>query len=180
MGGEKTFMRRPIRFAALALVAAAAAFLIPARAGATGTTGAILLKGTIVTMDDSSTVVHGAVLIESGKVHSILGPNDPIPSGATVVDTKGFIYPGLMSLHDHTAYNFLPLYPVPQNYTNRDQWPSGKLYETLVNNPKNLVTDPGLFDAQTEALKYAEIKAIAGGCTTIQGTPADAGVTSIL
>src|SRR5690348_2069644 len=122
-------MRRPIRLAALALVTAAIAILLPRRAGATGTTGGVLLRGTIVTMDDSSTVIKGALLIQNGKVQQVFGPNETLPSGPTLVDTKGFIYPGLMSLHDHTAYNFLPLYPVPQNYTNRDQWPSGKLYE---------------------------------------------------
>jgi 5-methylthioadenosine/S-adenosylhomocysteine deaminase len=142
--------------------------------------GGILLRGKVVTMNANRTVTTGAVHVKDGKVVAILSASAATPTGATVIDTKGYIYPGLLNLHNHVAYNFLPLYPVPKHYTNRDQWPSGKLYEQLVNNPKNLVTDSAYFDLQTEALKYAEVKAIAGGETAIQGTPSDSGVTSIL
>jgi hypothetical protein len=142
--------------------------------------GGVLLKGTIVTMDDAGTVKKGSLLIKNGKIEAILAASAKAPAGCIEIDTKGFIYPGLMNLHDHIAYNFLPLYPVPKHYENRDQWPSGRLYEELVNNPKNLVTGPNFYDRQAEVLKYAEIKALVGGMTTTQGSPQDAATATTL
>ena len=159
------------------LVAALLCLAVPAVAQQTP----IVLKGTVVTMDDAFTVVKdGGVVVQGGKIVSILKAGEAGPSGAVVINSKGKIFPGMINLHDHIAYNFLPLYPVPKHYDNRDQWPGGKLYEALVNNPKTLVTDPGYYDKQTEALKYAEIKALAGGVTTTQGSPTDAGTSGIL
>lgn len=164
---------RPVTVLALAaaFAAAPAAKAVPV----------LVLKGTVVTMDDKGTVLpNSGVVIKNGLIDSVLSAGQAPPAGATVIDTKGRIYPGLINLHNHIAYNFLPLYPVPKHYDNRDQWPGGALYETLVNNPKTLVTDPGLFDRQAEALKYAEVKSIVGGETTVQGSPQDAATSSSL
>jgi hypothetical protein len=156
---------------------AVASVAAPARA--TGT--ALFLKGTVVTMDDKGTVVKGGgVVIRNGLIESVLAAGQAAPADAKVIDTKGRIYPGLINLHNHIAYNFLPLYAVPKKYDNRDQWPTGAAYEQWVNNPKTIVTDPGLFDRQTEVLKYAEIKSLVGGETTVQGSPQDAGSSTIL
>jgi len=161
----------------LTLLALAAAFAVPAANAAP----VLVLKGTVVTMDDQGTVLQSSgVVIKNGLVDSVLASGQSPPAGATVIDTKGRIYPGLINLHNHIAYNFLPLYPVPKHYDNRDEWPGGALYEKLVNNPKTIVTDPGLFDRQAEALKYAEIKAIVGGETTVQGSPQDAATSTSL
>src|SRR4051812_17933294 len=143
--------------------------------------GGVLIRGTIVTMDDQETVTEGALLVKNGTIATILPKGATLPAGVIEIDTKGgFIFPGMMNLHDHIAYNFLPLYPVPKKFGNRDQWPSGPLYEQLVNNPKNLLTMPDHWNVQTEVLKYAEIKALMGGETTIQGSPSDAGSSTIL
>jgi len=167
------------------LRASAAAFLIIALAGTANAqwteAGGVLIRGTIVTMDDAGTVTQGSILVKNGKIAQILPANAPVPAGAIEIDTKGAaIFPGLINLHNHIAYNFLPLYPVPKAYGNRDQWPKGAAYETLVNNPKNLLTQPGHYNVQTEVLKYAEIKALMGGETTIQGSPSDGGSGTIL
>lgn len=169
---NRSMLRAAALFASLWLAA-------PASAQWTADKG-VLLRGTIVTMDDQGTVKKGALFIRNGKIESILPEGAAPPAGAIVVDTKGYIFPGMINLHNHIAYNFLPLYPVPKKFTNRDQWPSGKEYEALVNNPKNLITDGSYYDLQTEALKYAEIKALVGGETTIQGSPTDAGTSTIL
>src|SRR5206468_2999440 len=61
----------------------------------------LFLKGTVVTMDDAGTVSPGGVLIDGGLIKAI---GDAPPAGAKVIDTKGRIYPGLINLHNHTAY----------------------------------------------------------------------------
>jgi hypothetical protein len=164
----------------VALLLGLVGYVKPAHAQWTAEKG-VFLKGTVVTMDDKGTVKkNGAVLIRGGKVEAILDGTAKPPEGAIVIDTKGYIFPGMLNLHNHIAYNFLPLYAVPKHYDNRDQWPTGASYETWVNNPKNLVTGPSAYDRQTEALKYAEVKALVGGETAIQGSPQDAGTSTTL
>ncbi len=131
-------------------------------------------------MDEKNTVKQGSIYIKDGKIEAILGPDAPVPAGAIELKTDGAIYPGLMNLHNHPTYDFLPPYPVPKDYDNRNQWNTGKCYAKLVNNPKNLVTEAGLFDRQTEALKYALVKEIVGGTTSSQGAINDRGAAPIL
>jgi hypothetical protein len=40
-------------------------------------------------------------------------------AGAPQVETSGTLYPGLIELHNHPAYNEIPLWDPPQKYTNR-------------------------------------------------------------
>src|SRR5437762_2585768 len=108
-------MRSRLTVAALV----AAALLVPRTLLAQPQPGDVLYKGTkVVTMDGSGKVIdHGAILVRGGKIVSILPANAPTPPGAKVVDTGGVIYPGMLDLHDHTAYNFIPPeYAPPKDY----------------------------------------------------------------
>ncbi|MBL4850587.1 MAG: amidohydrolase family protein [Planctomycetes bacterium] len=127
----------------------------------------VVLKGKIVSMD--TRVRTGQVVIRNGKIEAILSASATPPAGAIVIDTKGYIYPGLINLHNHLKYNFTGLYDVPKASANHDQWPSGKDYQRYVNNPTALVTGSNFYARQDEALKYAEVRAIVGGETAIQG-----------
>src|SRR5262249_9254395 len=112
---------------------------VPSKASTEPEPGDIVLRGKIVTMDDKHTGKMGCVLVSKGIIKAILPEDFKAPDFCKSVDTKGVIYPGLMNLHNHTAYNFLPLYDTKgKDWGNRDQWPSGKDYEEFVNNPKNL------------------------------------------
>ncbi|HZU97275.1 MAG TPA: amidohydrolase family protein [Planctomycetota bacterium] len=142
--------------------------------------GGILLRGKVATMDAKNTVKEASLLIRNGKIEEILPIDAPVPEGAIAINTKGVIYPGLMNLHNHLTYDFLPLYETPKKYDNRNQWPGVKQYQRDINNPKTIVTDSKLYDLQTEALKYANIKEIVGGTTTVQGGLRDAGATNQL
>lgn len=142
--------------------------------------GGILLKGKIVTMNDQGDVLDGAIYIQNGQIQQILPANATCPAGAFEVDTPGYIYPGLINLHNHMIYNFLPPYPVPQDYDDRDEWPTGSLYAELVNNPKDFVCGADLFGAQSESLKWAKVKELVGGTTSVQGSPTDPGADQIL
>lgn len=41
---------------------------------------------------------------------------------ATVIDTGGTIFQGLIDLHNHLSYNFLPLWSAPRRFANRNIW----------------------------------------------------------
>ena len=127
----------------------------------------VVLKGKIVSMD--TRVRSGQIVIKNGKIEAILSASATPPAGAIVIDTKGYIYPGLINLHNHLRYNFTGLYDVPKVTTNHDEWPSGKEYARYVNNPAALVTGSNFYGRLDESLKYAEVRAIVGGETSTQG-----------
>lgn len=127
----------------------------------------VVLKGKIVSMD--TRVRSGQVVVKGGKIEAILSASATPPADAIVIDTKGYIYPGLINLHNHLRYNFTGLYDVPKVTTNHDQWPTGKEYARDVNNPAALVTGSKFYGRLDEALKYAEVRAIVGGETSTQG-----------
>ncbi|HBP20290.1 MAG TPA: hypothetical protein DEA08_21185 [Planctomycetes bacterium] len=139
----------------------------------------LVLKGRVVSMH-SKRIYRKAVVVRGGKIVAIQRTTAPVPADAIVIETEGYIYPGLINLHSHPLYNFLRLYEVPRHTTNSLQWPSGKDYERDVNNPAVVLTGAGHLRLEDEALKYAEVKAIVGGETAIQGVPDNVAVKSTL
>ena len=85
----------------------------------------IVLAGDVVAMDDALTVTRdGRVYIDKGAIVAIRRSVDPVPAGfenAPIVNTEGTLFPGLIELHNHLAYNALRLWQIPKKYTNRDQ-----------------------------------------------------------
>lgn len=135
---------------------------------------ALVLTGTVVTYDDADPVVTGgAVYIgDDGLIDSVAPSRRAAPAGfsrARRVWTDGVITPGLIDLHNHLAYNFLPLWSAPRDvpYGSRHQWPSAATYGRDISNPAQAM---GLA-AAAAALRYAEVRAAAGGATAIQGSP---------
>jgi cytosine/adenosine deaminase-related metal-dependent hydrolase len=132
----------------------------------------LVLKGKIVTMDEKNTVIDGELLIQGGVVKA-MGPTVAHPPGAIVVQAKGAIFPSLMNLHNHTAYNIEPLFPITKPYQNRDQWPTGDAYANLVKLPKHTMEGASTVD---ESVAYAEVMQIMGGTTVVQGSPQVIGI----
>jgi 5-methylthioadenosine/S-adenosylhomocysteine deaminase len=133
-----------------------------------------VLTGTVVTYDDAQPVVTGgAVYIgDDGLIDAVQPSRRRPPAGfadAPRVATDGVITPGLIDLHNHLAYNFLPLWSAPREtaYTSRHQWPSAATYGRDVSNPAQAM---GIV-AAAAALRFAEVRAAAGGATAIQGSP---------
>src|SRR5262249_37758794 len=106
------------------------------------------------------------VIIENERIKTVVRNRTEVPAGATIVDTGGVISPGLMDLHNHVAYNFIPLWNAGRRYQNRYQWARAAAYGPAVKEPYNL-TKPGL---QCETVKYGEFRGLVGGTTTIQGS----------
>jgi len=133
----------------------------------------LILTGTVVTFDDDRRVERsGAVYIRDGRIEAVQSSRRRPPAGyetAKRVASGGIITPGLMDLHNHLAYNSLPLWQAPKvvPYTTRYQWPSAKTYGRDISNPAQALG----IAAAAAALRYAEVKAVVGGATAIQGSP---------
>jgi 5-methylthioadenosine/S-adenosylhomocysteine deaminase len=137
----------------------------------------LVLRGTVVTMNNpdangGDVIKDGCVYIgDDGLIEDVLSASAPPPSGFTKapkVTTGGVIWPGLIDLHSHIAYNTLPLWEA-QNvpYKDHNQWTRDDEYHSKVVWPSR-----ALLGAAPEALlTYVEVKALIGGTTTIQGSP---------
>jgi 5-methylthioadenosine/S-adenosylhomocysteine deaminase len=134
----------------------------------------LAVHGRLVTFDESRPTIDDGVLYVdvNGIIQAARGKSQRAPSGfanAKVVETGGVVYPGLIDLHNHIAYNCLPLWIAPDRttpWTRRDQWPNDADYKPAISLPAN-----ALCHADGKAvLKYVETKAVVGGVTAIQGS----------
>jgi cytosine/adenosine deaminase-related metal-dependent hydrolase len=132
--------------------------------------------------------------VRNGQIVALWrGENPPFgtPIGeAEIVDfgPTALIFPGMINLHDHPTFDMLRLWPAPSSdaqptlgrplgtepYADRYQWNdmlgfSPPEFRRLVENPQlALVSSLGL-NLNTEMVKYAKVKALIGGETTMQG-----------
>src|SRR3954454_14280306 len=130
-------------------------------------------------MEGSSKVIdHGAVYVQPndpehrGRIEKAQPASRAAPAGyenAATVDTGGVIYPGLIDLHGHMAYNCISLWsPVdhPEPYDTRYEWTRNKGYDPEVQDPTNALCKA----VGKPLLKYVETRAVIGGVTAIQGS----------
>src|SRR5437016_6006342 len=78
----------------------------------------IALAGRVVTMNGAFAVRDDAVVyVEKSKIVAVLDRGQQAPAGfdrVAVIETGGTIFPGLIELHNHLAYDALPLWaPIP-------------------------------------------------------------------
>ncbi len=129
------------------------------------------LRGRIVTMDSNATVLaDGVVWIADAAIAAITEAAAAAPAGfegVAPLDTAGTVLPGLIELHNHTAYNVLPLWQVPQRYPNRDTWGNSAQYHQLVTAPMKTIGEAT--ELLPALVRYVECKALVGGVTTTQG-----------
>ena len=138
------------------------------------------IRGRILPMSDqpglgSTKAFIGRVWIaDDGTIAAVTrgtaaGP--PGSAGATVVDVGSrLVVPGLIDLHNHLAYNTLPLWAEPTQRTpflHHNSWPRARSYAASTTWPAYAF----ITAAPAELLAYVETKAIVGGCTSIQGSP---------
>ena len=93
---------------------------------------------------------------------------------ATWINTNGVISPGLIDGHNHMSYNFLPEWVPPPDtlFDNRYVWADDPGYEEHIlpysaNRSSNTHFCPGS--------KWAELRSMAHGTTTMQGQPSASG-----
>ena len=135
------------------------------------------LEGTIVPLRKSSPkqVFGGRVYVsDAGRIAGVKKTGQAAPSGyadATVVSVgDAFIFPGLIDLHSHIGYNANPLWhraAEQQPYLHHDIWPGRDGYKQSVGWPAWLLAR----GAPEALMVYVQVRALAGGTTTIQGWP---------
>jgi 5-methylthioadenosine/S-adenosylhomocysteine deaminase len=122
----------------------------------------IELRGTVIT---SSEAPKDAVIAISGNKISEIKSSSAESGGA--VETNSYIFPGLIDLHDHITWNFLPRWNPGEKFNNRYEWQRLAAYETALNGPHGkIVADHVL---ACDADRFGEIKAIVGGATSLVG-----------
>jgi 5-methylthioadenosine/S-adenosylhomocysteine deaminase len=138
----------------------------------------LALGGRAVAMDAGFTVLPDAVLyIDKGRIVALQPRAQAAPSGfdaIPVTQTGGTLFPGFIELHNHLAYNALPLWsPVPRLYRDRGQWPAHPDYRKLISGPMTVIGEhrdasgrPALL---APLVRYVECKCLLGGVTTSQG-----------
>ena len=120
--------------------------------------------------DDYEVVDKGVVWMEQGAIVAVQRQGDPAPAGfedVKPVASGGTIYPGLIELHNHLAYNALRLWHVPKLFTNRDQWGRVDDYRKLISGPMQVLGPSETL--MPAVVRYVESKALVGGTTTSQG-----------
>ena len=120
------------------------------------------LTGCVVTPDE--VLDPGCVVVADGAIAAVQAAP---PAGVRVQATDGVICPGLIDLHGHPEFNVFAAWEPPLQFANRYAWRGSDLYHELVRDPQNTLKD-ALAD-QTQ-LRYAEVRALVGGVTAIQGT----------
>ena len=123
----------------------------------------------------ASGAFSGTVWIgDDGRVAAVTRSRSHPPSGfetAPVVDVgTSIVMPGMVDLHNHLAYNTLPLWTEPAQqvpFLHHDSWTRAATYAASTTWPAYAL----ITACPEELLAYVETKAIVGGTTTVQGSP---------
>ncbi|MDX0463508.1 amidohydrolase family protein [Sinorhizobium medicae] len=128
-------------------------------------------RGRVVQMDTTFNVfADGIVWIEANRIIAVADAGASKPVGFEHIQpvvTGGTIFPGLIELHNHLAYNVLRPWDVPKPYANREEWRDDEDYKAIVNDPMNVL---GKSSGVAPAIaRYTEAKCLLAGTTTSQG-----------
>jgi 5-methylthioadenosine/S-adenosylhomocysteine deaminase len=143
---------------------------------------ALVVRGRLVPMasdpqvsPDPFDAFRGRVWIrDDGVVQAVTRGTTAGPPGfqnAPTVDVgPSLVFPGLVDLHNHLAYNTLPLWVEPartEPFLHHNHWTDADSYPGAVTWPAAALVAA----APEELLAYVETRAVVGGTTTIQGSP---------
>ena len=153
-----------------------------------GVADRILLVGTIVTPD---AIIEGQLLVE-GKLITCVDAGDvcskqPGASGATIINTRGIIAPGLIDTHNHILFDIFDDSDWLPNQVSVDhtQWTSYPGYAEMLDVKQCIVNDSQGKPAwcantpygtpagslRCEVDKWGELKGLIAGTTSIVGLP---------
>jgi 5-methylthioadenosine/S-adenosylhomocysteine deaminase len=128
------------------------------------------IRGCVLTPDEALEDHH--VIVAGAVIQDVVGA---APTGTPVIASDGVILPGLIDLHGHPEYNVFPAWEPPRLYPNRYAWRRSAEYDAVVRQPWARLTgtadDDGVAQRSLlpELTRYAEARALIGGCTAIQG-----------
>jgi len=121
------------------------------------------LRGTLVTPDE--VIENGVLLVRNGKIVEA-GKMVTISEGTPEVDTGGFIYPGLIDLHNHITWNAHPRWSPGVRTSNRYEWQAMDSYAISLSGPQAKVRSVADCDLE----RFGEVKALVWGETTVTGS----------
>ena len=129
--------------------------------------GEYILEGRVVTMESIDSIIDdGHILVRNGIIEAVWSSSDETPEiaeGVTSIKTSGTIYPGFVDPHNHAKYNLIPLWDHgTDGWENRYQWQSYSGYSDA--------KDIGCSLYDSSAMRFAELRAIVGGNTALQGS----------
>ena len=131
-----------------------------------GQQGSVLIRGDIVTEDgfarDRYILVRDGVIAEIGRRRP--ARSDDLP----FLDTQrgDWIFPGLINLHTHSTYNFLPIWASPDApFDNRFEWRGNPGYKAAVSQVASKINQG---DRKTTVSVFGELQAVAGGTAILQ------------
>jgi 5-methylthioadenosine/S-adenosylhomocysteine deaminase len=123
---------------------------------------AVGLRGCILTPERA--LDPGVVVVEAGEIVAV---QEAVPEGVDLIDAEGVVAPGLIDLHGHPEFNVFGAWEPPRRFANRYEWRKSDLYHELIRAPQDRLL--AALPAWTQ-LRYAEIRALVGGVTAIQGS----------
>lgn len=124
----------------------------------------IVLIGTILLPDQ--TIDNGTVLIIDKQIAAVSNQVS-IPNDAIIIHTNGVILPGFIDLHNHLTYNIFPRWKPSEEFGSRYDWQQKEIYRAMMVGPYNGLVEANLL---CEMQRYAEIKAITQGATSVIGS----------
>jgi 5-methylthioadenosine/S-adenosylhomocysteine deaminase len=135
----------------------------------------LVIAGCIATMADGATTEPkpGRVWIRDGAIVAVTSGKKRVAgfTAASEVDVgDAYVLPGLIDMHNHLAYNALPLWFEPgrtEPWLHNKHWPNADTYTESITEPAWVYVN-----ACPEALLgYVQVRAMAGGATSVQGWP---------
>jgi 5-methylthioadenosine/S-adenosylhomocysteine deaminase len=135
----------------------------------------LVIAGRVASMADGAKAdpAHGRVWIRDGEIVDVTTGAKAVAgfSDAPVVDVgEAFVLPGFIDMHNHLAYNALPLWFEPgrtEPWLHNKHWPDADTYTSSITEPAWVYAK-----ACPEALLgYVQVRAMAGGATAAQGWP---------
>ena len=125
----------------------------------------MLLRGSVVHPDGSARDRY--VLVRDGRIVSISRVRPPRADDLPYVETRrsDWIFPGLIDLHTHSAYNLIPLWISDRApFMNRYEWRGDSGYGEAVKRVKKQITE----EEELVVEVASELQAVAGGTAVLQ------------
>lgn len=132
-----------------------------------GQDASLLLRGDIVTPDGIARDRY--ILVRDGRIAEISRRRPARTENVRVLETRRgeWIFPGLINLHTHATYNFLPLWrSANAPFANRFEWRADPAYRKEVG---GFAREFAKRDGMREIISvFGELQAVAGGTAILQ------------
>jgi len=128
------------------------------------------LRGMVMTPDGPRT--NWYVHVEDDLIMAVTNVQ---PSGITILDTGGIIFPGLIDAHNHPSWNSFPTLMFNDfPFGHRDEWAGTSEYSAWKGKRNTVRNHGSVQDSSHQTIsKYAEALELMAGCIAIQGNYSD-------